>query len=491
MVLAVVSTSLALALAPASASGAGAATAPSASGPLGFVKHVVVLMQENHSFDNALGKFCNEVAAKLIVRPGTGSKCDGATVGTDVSGPVPLAAAPDIVSPSSHDVTTQVADIDGGKMDGFDVQGPCETAPTNCYSQYDPLSGPCTSSTRSCIPNLSTLATTYAVSDRTFELYQSPSWEGHMYLVTANQDGFYGFNPQVSATGPTAVRRGGGWGCDSGASTQWDDAGSLVLVPSCIPTRSGGLGPNWTGYTGPKAAYVPTIFDKLDNAGLTWKIYGGDAASSGNGTFQGSGWQWAICPTFAECLYSSAQRNHLVPATQIQTDAAHGALPAFSIITPTAANSQHNAYSMSRGDNYIGRIVSAIEASPDWSSTVIFITYDDCGCFYDHVNPLQYNSQWGVRVPMVIVSPFSKEGFTDSKPTTFAGILRFAEKAFNMTALNGTDGSAYDYGDSFCFIPSSTCTPVGTTPVAMSTQRVQAPSAAQLEAQRQAAKDDT
>jgi phospholipase C len=470
--------------------GSGAATSGSSGPPFGVVKHVVVLMQENQSFDDALGKFCTEVAAKQIVRPGTDSKCDGATVGTDASGPVPLAAAPDIVGPSSHDVTTQVADIDGGKMDGFDLQGPCRTAPTSCYSQYDPLSGPCTSGTGSCIPNLSTLATTYAVSDRTFELYDSPSWEGHMYLVTANQDGFYGFNPQVSTTGPTPVKHGGGWGCDSGWSTEWNDAGSLVLVPSCIPNKSGRLGPNWPSYTGPKAAYMATIFDRLDAARLTWKIYGGDAAPTGNATFQASGWQWAICPTFAECLYS-AQHKNLVPATQITTDAAAGTLPAFSIITPTTANSQHNGFSMSQGDNYIGQVVSAIEASPDWSSTVIFITYDDCGCFYDHVNPLQYNSQWGVRVPMVIASPFSREGFTDSRPTTFAGILRFTEKAFNLASLNGTDGTAYDYGGSFCYKPSSTCTPVGTTPVALSTQRVRPPTAAQLKAQSQAAKEDT
>jgi phospholipase C len=311
-----------------------------------------------------------------------------------------------------------------------------------------------------------------------------------MYLVTANQDGFYGLNPKYWTKGPTPVKQGGGWGCDSGATTQWNDAGSLVLVPSCIPDKSGNLGPNWASYTGPKAAYVPTIFDRLDAAGLTWKIYGGDATSFSSATFQGSGWQWAICPTFSECLYS-AQRKNLVPARQISTDAAAGALPAFSIITPTADNSQHNNYSMSQGDNYIGQLVSAIEASPDWPSTVIFITYDDCGCFYDHVNPLQYNSQWGIRVPMVIVSPYSKEGFTDSRPTTVAGILRFTERAFNIAALNRTDGSAYDYRNSFCFTASSTCTPVGTTPIPLSTQAVKPPTAAQLEAQRQAGKEDT
>jgi phospholipase C len=253
------------------------------------------------------------------------------------------------------------------------------------------------------------------------------------------------------------------------------------------------LGPTWTGYKGPTAAYVPTIFDELDAHGLSWRIYGGAGAPESKSTaeFQPGGWQWTICPSFAECL-DSAQRNNLVPASQIVTDAANGKLPAFSIVTPTAPDSQHNAFSMATGDNYIGTIVSDVEKSSDWPSTAIFVTYDDCGCFYDHVNPLQFNSQWGVRVPMVIVSPYAVAGYTDSTPTTFAGILHFAEAALNVPALNATDGSAYDYAHSFCFRPAvSHCTAVGARPVTTTTQQVIPPTAAQLKVQRQAAQEDT
>jgi phospholipase C len=184
--------------------------------------------------------------------------------------------------------------------------------------------------------------------------------------------------------------------------------------------------------------YVPTIFDRLDAAGLTWKIYGGAQKSSGYG--------WTICPSFYECLGSS-QRNNLVDAANVVTDAKAGTLPNFSIVTPTGPNSQHNTDSMAVGDNWIGQVVGAIQQSPDWSSTAIFITYDDCGCFYDHVPPP--SSGTGIRVPMVIVSPYVKAGFTDSQEATFLSMLTYTEHVFGLTALSSSDGGAYDYADAF------------------------------------------
>jgi phospholipase C len=95
--------------------------------------------------------------------------------------------------------------------------------------------------------------------------------------------------------------------------------------------------------------------------------------------------------------------------------------------------------------------VSAIENGPDWASTAIFITYDDCGCFYDHVAPPVNpdGTQQGPRVPMVIVSPYAKAGFTDSTSATFASILAFTEHTFGLAPLTANDAGAYDYADSF------------------------------------------
>ena len=369
--------------------------------------------------------------------------------GLTAAGPsVPLAAAADYVPAVQHTVASQRQSIDGGRMDGFSLNPSCTgSALANCYSQYDPLSGPCGTESGSCIPNVAALATTYTVSDRTFEYATTPSFGGHMVFAAGGTGGFTGDNPVPPATpgAPQPLAVGPGWGCDSGYSAPFGATGTTgVLVPACIPDASGSLGPNWAGYHGLTAPYARTIFDELDAAGRSWRIYGG-AGTAGKGKgFVLNGWQWAVCPYFSECLYG-AQHNDVQPSTAIETDASAGQLPAFSLVTPTATDSQHNNYLMSQGDNWIGRVLSALMASPQWSSTAVFLTWDDCGCMYDHVNPLAYGASWGIRVPMVIISPWAKAGYTDHHATTFAGILAFAEHTFGLAPLTSADGSAYNY----------------------------------------------
>jgi phospholipase C len=214
-------------------------------------------------------------------------------------------------------------------------------------------------------------------------------------------------------------------------------------VPSCVPSdpTSGNLGSLWSSWTGQRAYYEPTIFDRLDGAGISWKIYGG--AYNGSG---GAGYGWTICPTFEECI-GGPQRSNFVSSINLPTgvfaggplanDIANGTLPAVSFVTPTQTYSAHQPQAMSVADNWIGTIVGAIQTNPDlWSSTAVFVTFDDCGCFYDPVNPLQYDPEWGPRVPMLIISPYAKAGYTDSTPATFASLLAYVEQTFNVPALN-------------------------------------------------------
>jgi phospholipase C len=102
-----------------------------------------------------------------------------------------------------------------------------------------------------------------------------------------------------------------------------------------------------------------------------------------------------------------------------------------------------------QGDNWIAKNVNAVMQGPDWNSTAIFITYDDCGCFYDPVPPPGGD---GVRVPMVIVSPYARPHFVDHKTATLASILAFTEHQFGLAPLpGGADGQAYDYVKAFNF----------------------------------------
>jgi phospholipase C len=260
----------------------------------------------------------------------------------------------------------------------------------------------------------------------------------------ASLDSFTGDNP-VPAPGVTP---GPGWGCDSDKVTPWlAPGGTLETVPSCIPDNALHLH-HGGAFRNTPAAYQPTIFDRLAAAGLPWKIYGPASPSDG-------GYDWAICPSLAECQYT-AQRTNLVEPAQFFTDAAAGGLPAYSIVTAGGAgnltlSSCHNKFSMTACDNYIGQLVSAAEHSPDWSSTAVFITWDDCGCFYDQVPPgvNPDGTRQGPRVPLIIASPYAKPGYTDTTATTFAGILAYTEHTFGLSPLGPNDMHAYPFTNAF------------------------------------------
>ena len=104
---------------------------------------------------------------------------------------------------------------------------------------------------------------------------------------------------------------------------------------------------------------------------------------------------------------------------------------------------------MLRGDNWIATNMNALMQGPDWNSSATFITYDDCGCFYDHVPP---PPGLGIRVPMVIVSPYAKPASTDSTTASFGSMLAFIEHTFGLAPLSSHDADAYDYSGSFDFL---------------------------------------
>jgi phospholipase C len=94
--------------------------------------------------------------------------------------------------------------------------------------------------------------------------------------------------------------------------------------------------------------------------------------------------------------------------------------------------------------------VNAIGASPYWSNTAIFITWDDWGGWYDHVAPQIYNSyEYGFRVPLIVVSPYAKTGYVSHVTHDFGSILLFIEETFNLPSLGYADARADDLSDCF------------------------------------------
>jgi phospholipase C len=391
----------------------------------GRIRHVVVIYQENHSFDNVFGRFC--------VRTG---RCDGSRKGKLPGGaPISLRTSPDVVPDAGHTGTAQKRAINHGRMDGWtEINGCSESRNYGCLTQYSPRQ----------IPNLTRLARHFALSDRTFYMDSVPTWGAHLELVTGTLDGFVADRlPQ----GTAATRPGWGWGCDARMETEWRPypGGPISQQPSCVPDYS--LNPARYPYGGAYrptlVRHVPTLMDELDKAGLSWKLYTATAPNEPGGGSYGL----SICPTFAGCLYTR-QHQHQVARLDVLRDARRGELPNFSIVIPNWTTSQHNQESMAVGDNWIGKVVERIEQSREWRSTAILIAYDDCGCFYDHVPPPK---GMGIRTPMVIVSPWVKSQYTDSRVTSIASVMAFAERTFDLPALTQRDAAAYSYQRAFDF----------------------------------------
>jgi phospholipase C len=390
------------------------------------VQHVVVLYMENHSFDNVLGFWCAQTG-----------HCNGMPPTVTLAGGIKVTPStmPDLVPTIEHSVGGQVRAIDGGKMDGWAALKGCDvTTKYACVSGSQPAQ----------IPNLITLASSFALSDETFSMADSASWAGHLYAVAATTDGFEGDIPSPALTG------GPGWGCDSGKTTSWM-AGTPkhATVPSCVPDPALKIA-NGGAFRATPVPYVPTIMDRLAAASLSWKIYTDPSPL----TNPHGAYNWATCPTFAECLDTSQKKN-MVATQQVLSDAKAGTLPNFSLVLDGLGTYgqivQHNGMSMAVGDNFIGTLTSALEAGPEWDSTTLFITYDDCGCFYDHVAPGKNpdGTVQGPRSPLVIVSPYAVAGYVDSTPTTFAGILAYVEQNFALAPLSVNDAGAYPFTNSF------------------------------------------
>jgi phospholipase C len=395
------------------------------------IKHIVVLYLENHTFDNLLGYWCDQHPTRCPDggMPSSVKLSDGTVVHPGVT--------PDFVPKLAHNVTAEQKAIDGGKMNGWQKVAGCDiTTGYACIGGYIPAQ----------VPNLTALADKFAISDRTFSMADSPSWGGHLYAVMGQLDGFLGNNP-FPAHGTT----GAGWGCDSKHITQWRPPGGRVQkVPSCVPQYSLRRA-NGGAFKPTPVKHAPTILDRLHRAHLPWRIYG-EPKPAGNGTLA-FGYVWDICPSFAECLYTRQKRNNVPSSTFVQ-DAMSGNLPSFAIVTPGGVDakfSEHNKMSMTAGDDWLGQIASAVMNGPEWKSTVLFITWDDCGCFYDQVPPGTNpdGTRQGPRVPLVIVSPYARRGYTDTTSATFAGILAYTEHTFGLNPLGVNDKKAYPFTKAF------------------------------------------
>lgn len=380
------------------AQGAGGLAPSSATfTPAGRIKHVIVLIQENRTFDNLFNGF---PGADTVA---TGMAHAGSTVPLK---PVPFE---EIWDPD-HSHQAWVTDYDNGKMDGFDLPATSPAGPPDFNYGYVPQT--------ETVPYWD-LAKQFTLADRNFAAETGPSYPGHQYLIAGQSDYAIG-NPNDPLSR---------WSCDAQAATT-------------TPT----LASNGQVVDGPFPCYdYQTLADLLDLKGVSWRYYTELYEKQKGIGVQPYG-------AIRHIRYGSDWGNVVTPQTQLFTDIAAGNLAAVTWVNPPMTASDHAAASTNYGPDWIADIVSALAASPAWNDTAILVTWDDWGGWYDHVAQQQLDRMGlSFRVPLLVISPWAKRGYVSHVQHEPGSILKFVEKTFGLGSLGTTDARADDLADCFDF----------------------------------------
>ena len=377
------------------------------------IKHIVVIMQENRSFDDLFNGF-----------PGADTVQTGMSHGEAVPlHPVRLEQGTDV----DHSHTGWWKDWDNGKMDGFS-HARRYPVPNFPYA-YVPQS--------ETVPYW-TLAREYTLGDRMFQSNSGPSFVAHQYMIAGQSR-----NADENPNGPV-------WGCDAPKTE------TVALI-----------GPNGTDLPGVYPCFdYQTMADVLDAKGITWRYYApAETPNDTRNPVGGNGFIWSAYQAIRHIRFGPDWTSNVIsPDTRVLTDIQSGQLAQVTWIVPAAAYSDHASLTTAEGPDWVADITNAIGASPFWDSTVIFISWDDWGGWYDHVNPPQVDEMGlGFRVPVIVVSPYAKKGYISHQTHEFSGFLHYTEEVFNLPSLGTRDVTANDFAD--CFDYTQTPQPYAQIPV--------------------------
>jgi phospholipase C len=388
------------------------------------IRHVVIIMQENRSFDSYFGTFPG--ADGIPMRNGVPAVCAPDPLKRTCMRPYHDTADRNAGGP--HDHIDALRDINGGKMNGF-VFSARDARYLTCAGRVDSPS--CTPATASPdvmgyhdgreIPNYWAYARNFVLQDHMFQPDLSWSMPAHLYMV--------------SGWSAKCTKRGDPMSCHAAVQSPGSPRGE--------PQNTTGKAPDyaWTDLT-----YL------LDAHHVSWHYYvaKGDQPDCADGAMvcapvmQDSKTPgiWNPLPWF-DTVRQDRQLRDIVPLQRFYTNARHGTLPAVSWVAPAQSVSEHPPGLVSTGQTYVTGLINAIMRSRDWSSTAIFLSWDDWGGFYDHVKPPHLDAQgYGLRVPGLVISPYARRGFIDHQVLSHDAYLKFIEDDFlNGQRLNpSTDG---------------------------------------------------
>ncbi|MGE5184243.1 MAG: phospholipase C, partial [Acidobacteriota bacterium] len=357
----------------------------------GKIKHVVVIVKENHTFDNYFGSFPGADGISQITLAG----------GTTITPP----HAPDSTPRDlCHAHSCALQDLSG---DWLGVSGASQNGDNLAFAQYQ----------ESDIPNYWQYARHYTLGDRFFANVLGPSFPGHTFVLAA-QAGWASGNPNTQIYHPY-------WGCDQDSST-------LVDVEDAATCTTRQVFPCFQ---------IPSVPDVLPS-GVDWKFYGTNfyllpeiwsMFDAIDGVRNGPGW------------------SHVVNANQFDSDVQNGTLPAVSWLVDQDLDDEHpQVGSVCAGENWTVGHINALMQSAYWQDTAIIFTMDDFGGWYDHVTPpRKYGCDpaapygLGFRLPLIVISPYAKPGIFH-EVSEQASIPRFIEEVFGAPALSTIDPAAQD-----------------------------------------------
>jgi phospholipase C len=371
------------------------------------IHHVVFVMMENHAYDQYFAGYC------LVLSPYCNDTGNGVPPGTmvpqrNVTGgyvvPYNLTAHQFALGEQPHIYNSTVASIDGGRMDGF-------------YSAEDRGNEPFGHYNGSTLPVYWDLAQEYALGDDFFSSALTYSLPNHWYSLAGQAPKEF---------------------FDSGLGSNTSLERHLYLD---------------------QANGTTTIQDLLNATAVTWKYYDWpldsyQTAINGEVTGNPAGSAYAFWSPLAARAESYDQYfvAHFANRTNFFADISNGNLPNISWIIPQNGFSDHPPANVTRGEDFIANVVDSIETSQYWPSTAIFISWDDYGGFYDHVAPPPIDPLGlSIRVPFLVISPFTPAGTIIHSLGYFESTLAFMEHRWNLGCIDVRDCSAPDLLNYFDF----------------------------------------
>jgi phospholipase C len=366
------------------------------------IKRVIYLMLENRSFDNMFGTF-----------PGA----EGTTTGVKLGQEVPLIECPHwLPGDLPHDRAAHLNNVNGGAYDGF-ANG--QFGDPWAYSQFQAHD----------IPAYWKLAQDHVLCDNFFASVGGPSYPNHFFFVAGQSGGVLDNPENIETATVDGGKRFKSWGCDAVGESVYvftkDEHGNLTKHDTCFDFQ--------------------TVPQQLETAGVPWAFYSASPYQSG--------YFWNALNGVEGVFHTDLWREETIrPIDRLVRDIKADALPSVTWATPRFEFSDHPPQSTCFTQNWIADVVNALIESDAWQQTALFLTWDEWGGLYDHVEPPTVDDiGLGFRVPMIVASPYARKGYIDDAQGEFSSPLKFIEDNWGLDHLTPRIEGTHNFEHVFAF----------------------------------------